>query len=495
VRPDPGFAHPRRCRPGLATFNLAFAQEAIHMSGYPTLLHVEPVRKLAGRAVTPSSKPETQRAILAATLARGRSVLHNDLRCVETSTMKDACRAVGAVIEEHPGHLVIHGVGRDLRSGQRVIDAIGSGLVFRTFAALTSFAPSPAVITGDTILRGRVMKPLFDALDQLGARINCVGEEGKAPIVNWGGGFKGGRCTVPGNISSQFITAVLFAAPMAELPTEVVIEGEILSISYIRQTIATLRRAGIRVEVSDDFSSIRVHPGEFQPAEYRVSGDYTSSSYLIGAAAIFPGTTVLENMNSDSLQGERAIIDVVKAVGIEVLFDDANDRLTLINRQQRLEGDFEFDASDFPNIVPTLAAIGSFVKGSFRVVGGSITRLHKSPRIKAMVSELGKLGVDIKGLFKDGVYDGFEIRGNGENLAGGVELSSWGDHRIFMSLFVASLRCRKANRLEGYRDVNCSFPDFFAQFEHLGVRCHEVHAGGDAGDEERDTVPALLEEA
>lgn len=456
------------------------------MSGHPALLNVAPVRTLAGRAVIPSSKPETQRAILTAALAEGRSVLHNDLRCLETQAMKNACRAVGAIIDEKPDRLEIQGVGRELRLGQRPIDAIGSGLVFRTFAALTSFSRTPAVITGDTILRGRVMKPLFDALDQLGARIDCLGDEGKAPIVNWGGGLRGGRCMVPGNISSQFVTAVLFAAPFAEQPTELAIEGEILSISYIRQTIAAMQRAGIRVEAEPDFSTIRVWPGEYRPAEVRVTGDYTSSSYLVGAAAIFPGTTVLENMNSDSLQGERAIIDVVRTLGVEVHFDDAHNRLTLVNRQEQLAGDFEFDASDYPNIVPTLAAIGAYVKGRFRVVGGSITRLHKSPRIKAMVTELGKLGVDIKGLFKDGVYDGFEIRGNGGGYAGGVELSSWGDHRIFMSLFVASLRCQRANRLDGWRDVICSFPDFFEQFEGLGVHCHEAVAA-----ERRVAEPAL----
>jgi 3-phosphoshikimate 1-carboxyvinyltransferase len=458
------------------------------MTGQPTLLKVAPVRELCGRAVTPSSKPETQRAILAATLARGRSVVHNDLRCLETQSMKDACRAVGAVIDELPGRLEIQGVGRDFQLGPRVIDAVGSGLVFRTFTALTSFASTPAVITGDAILRGRVMKPLFDALGGLGARIDCLGDEGKAPIVNWGGGMQGGRCTVPGNISSQFITAVMFAAPFAPAPIEIAIEGEILSISYIRQTIAAMRQAGIRVDVADDFSLIRVHPGEYQPSEYRVSGDYTSSSYLIGAAAIFPGTTVLENMNSVSLQGERAIIDVVRALGIEVNFDDAHNRLTLVNKHPQLSGDFEFDASDYPNIVPTLAAIGSFVKGRFRVVGGSITRLHKSPRIKAMVAELGKLGVDIKGLFKDGVYDGFEIHGTGAPYQGGVQLSSWGDHRIFMSLFVASLRCQRPNLLDGYRDVICSFPDFFEQFEHLGVRCTEVEPAAARREE-----PALQE--
>lgn len=453
-------------------------------------LQVSPTQKLAGQAVIPSSKPETQRAILTATLARGVSYVRNDLRCTETTAMKNACRAVGAVIEENDGYLKITGVGRDLRPGQRVIDALGSGLVFRVFTALSCFAASPAIITGDRILRGRVMAPLFNALRDLGARIHCIGDEGHAPVVNWGGGLNGGRCVLPGNVSSQFITAIMFSAPLASTPTEIVIEGEILSISYIRQTIEAMVRAGIRVEHSDDFSTVTVHPGEYQPIDYRAGGDYTSSSYLVAAAAIFRGTTVLGNLNSQSLQGERAIIDVVQALGVKVSFDDSRNTLTLVNDQDELRGDYEFDASDYPNIVPTLAAIGAFVKGRFRVVGGSITRLHKSPRIKAMVSELGKMGVNIKPLFKDDVYDGFEIHGE-SHYAGGVSLSSWGDHRIFMSLFVASLRCRQPNLLEGYADVHCSFPDFFEQFEKLGIQFKEVGAPA-AAELQPAQQPALL---
>jgi 3-phosphoshikimate 1-carboxyvinyltransferase len=107
-------------------------------------------------------------------------------------------------------------------------------------------------------------------------------------------------------------------------------------------------------------------------------------------------------------------------------------------------------------------------------VGASITRLHKSPRVKAIVTELAKLGVNIHPLFKDSVYDGFEIRGHGEPYKGGVTLSSWKDHRIFMSLFVASLRSRKPNLIDGYKDVHCSFPDFFDQFKRLGVSYGET---------------------
>ncbi|MEZ9423317.1 3-phosphoshikimate 1-carboxyvinyltransferase [Vibrio lentus] len=437
------------------------------------LLKVNHVEHLGDFATIPSSKPETQRAILAATLAEGMSIVKNDLRCLETTTMKEACRNIGAEIIENDGYLMIHGIGGNIHAKKREIDALGSGLVFRVFSAITSFSHSPAVITGDKILRGRVMSPLFDALIELGASISCVGDEGKAPLVNWGGGIQGGCCTVPGNVSSQFITALMFAAPMAEKPTEIHIEGEILSISYIKQTIEALELAGITVKASDNFSVVTVYPGEYKAANYEISGDYTSSSYVIGAAALFKGKTTLRNMSSNSLQGEKAILDVVKALGVGVEFDEVKKKLILTNNKEAITGDFVFDASDYPNIVPTLAAIGSFVEGTFKVVGGSITRLHKSPRIKAMIAELKKLGVDIEPILKDGVYDGFFINGK-SRYNGGVELDSWGDHRVFMSLFVASLRCQDANYLEGYDDVTCSFPSFFKEFSSLGVTFEEV---------------------
>jgi 3-phosphoshikimate 1-carboxyvinyltransferase len=435
---------------------------------------VPSITELGGRARIPSSKPETQRAIIAATLTPGTSRIYNDLRCFEADTMKAACRAVGAVIHEHDGFLEAQGNGGELKACSRVIDARGSGLVFRSFSALTCFSPGAAVVSGDAILRTRVMAPLFDALRNLGARIEYIGDEGKAPIVNWGGGLRGGRCRLPGNVSSQFVTAILFAAPLADEVTEMQVEGEILSVSYIRQTIAVLRRAGVRIEANDDCSHISVYPGRYQAATHHIGGDYTSASYLIGAAALFPGTTVLENIDRQSLQGERAIIDVLEVLGLQVRFDHDSRTLTVTNPHEQLRGDVEFDARDFPNIVPTLAAIGAHVNGTFRVVGASITRLHKSSRVKAIVTELARLGVNIHPLFKDGVYDGFEIRGHGEVYKGGVTLSSWRDHRIFMSLFVASLRSKQPNLIDGYRDVVCSFPDFFVQFERLGVPCHEV---------------------
>ncbi|HDS5592966.1 MULTISPECIES: 3-phosphoshikimate 1-carboxyvinyltransferase [Enterobacter] len=434
-------------------------------------LAVAPTDHISHSAWIPSSKPETQRAILAATLARGKSIIYNDLRCLETRTMKDACRSIGAKITEEPGRLIIYGTGGQISSENKVIDAMGSGLVFRVLTALTCFSDKPAVITGDTTLRTRVMEPLLDAINRLGGNISSINMNGKAPFVNWGG-FKGGECEIAGNISSQFITAILFAAPLAQKSTTLRITGEILSLSYIRQTLATLATAGINARYNDNYSEITIYPGKYQPTEYSITGDYTSCSYLVAAATLFPCDLKLKNINSKSLQGEQAIISYVEKMGLEVIHDDEKNELRLINRTGRLRGNFSFDVSDCPNIVPTLAVVGSFIDGHFRITGGSITRLHKSPRIKAIVSELRKLGVNITPVFKSDVYDGFDILGE-SSYKGDCQLSSWGDHRIFMSLFVASLRCQQTNRLDGYEDVHCSFPDFFKEFKQLGIKFEE----------------------
>ncbi|MDE9480553.1 3-phosphoshikimate 1-carboxyvinyltransferase [Xenorhabdus bovienii] len=435
-------------------------------------LVVNPSNGIRHSAYIPSSKPETQRAILAASLANGKSVINNDLRCLETSTMKEACRSIGARIIEEPERLIIHGIGGKINPKKEVIDALGSGLVFRVMTALTCHSTAPAVISGDVVLRTRVMEPLLNALIQLGGNISSVHMNGKAPFINWGG-YSGGTCEIEGNISSQFITAILFAAPLARKSTTIKIIEETLSLSYIRQTLEILTIAGIKFQHNENLSQITVFPGQYNSAEYTITGDYTSCSYLVAAATLFPCDLTLKNINSKSLQGEQAILTLVDEMGMDIIRNDKRNEIRLINKKKQLTGNYEFNVSDCPNIVPTLAALGIYVAGCFRVTGGSITRFHKSPRIEAMVNELLKLGVNVRPLFINDVYDGFEIYGD-SSYSGNCILSSWGDHRIFMSLFVASLRCQQANYIDGYEDVHCSFPDFFKEFEQLGITFQEV---------------------
>ncbi|WP_063756204.1 3-phosphoshikimate 1-carboxyvinyltransferase [Streptomyces sp. NRRL S-920] len=432
-------------------------------------LRVEPIDSFTGTFRVPASKPETQRAILASTLAEGRSRITNDLRCEETETMKRACRALGAEIVEHEGYLDITGTGGQFKDdGRTVIRSDGSGLVFRTMTALASVLPSPVVVTGDETLCKRVMSPLLDALRDLGADIESICREGNAPVVNWGGRLAGGLCRLPGDVSSQFITAILFAAPFAERPVEIEVAGRVHSMSYIEQTLHTLREAGIDVTVSDDHRRYRVEPSLYRSQDVAVHEDYTSASYLLAAAALYPGRTVFTGVHGTSTQGESAIVPILERLGVRTAFDRGADTLTVDTPPDSLRGDFHIDATDCPNIVPTLAALGAYVEGTLRVTGARVTHFHKASRIEAMVGELSKAGVDIRPRYERGVCDGFEVRGR-STYPGGVEFSHWGDHRIFMSLFVAGLRMESANVYSGFEEVRLSFPAFFEEFAKADV--------------------------
>jgi len=437
------------------------------------LLRVSPATSFSGCFQIPSSKPETQRAILAGALAAGRSRIVDALRCDEIETMKRACTAMGAEITELPDGLDIQGVGGALRFRDRMIDAAGSALVFRTMTALAAVQPLPIVLTGDDTLRRRVMSPLFDALRELGADIQATGGQASAPVVVCGRSLRSDRCQLAGNVSSQFVTAMLFALPLADRPVEIEVTDEVYSKSYIRQTIATLTAAGVQVDASPDYRHFRVEPSIYQPHDTSIKEDYTSASYLLAAAALYEGRSVLRNVHGESAQGEAAIIPVLRRLGLQIDIDRGARTLTLENRDGVLRGDFEIDVRDCPNIAPTLAALGAYVEGTLRVVGASLTRLHKASRVEAMVAELSSAGVDIKVLHHNGVSDGFEVRG-AASYPGGCIFSSWGDHRIFMSLFVASLRMKRPCFCSGFEDARLSFPDFVHEFAKGGVRTSVV---------------------
>jgi 3-phosphoshikimate 1-carboxyvinyltransferase len=439
------------------------------------LLKAEPLAAFSGTFRVPPSKPETQRAIVTSALADGVSRIFNDLRCAETETMKDACRALGAEISDHDGYLEVRGVGGNLKHNGRVIRARGSGLVFRTMTALASACPTPVVVTGDTTVCNRIMSPLFDALVDLGADLETISRDGHAPIINWGRGLQGGACRLPGDVSSQFISAILLAAPLAKAPVEITVTGPVYSRSYIEQTLISLTQAGINFSFSEDYHSFRIEPSSYRPRDVTVYEDYTSASYLLAAMALYPGTSVLTNVREESEQGEFAIVAILRRLGLRITFDKATSSLIVENLHGRPRGDIEVDASNCPNIIPTLAAIGAYVDGSMRIVGGRLTRFHKTSRIEAMVTELSRSGVDIKAVYEDGVCDGFVVRGR-PTYPGAQQFSSWGDHRIFMSLFVGGLRMASANTFSGFEDVRLSFPQFLSEFTHAGAEIDFIEA-------------------
>lgn len=427
---------------------------------------------LVGHFEAPSSKPETQRALLIGSLAEGTTVIRRPLIARETEAMIGACRTLGARVDYVGDELRIDGIGcggvlaRTVEQTRYVWSA-GAALVARLFIAIGSALPDRIVVDGSCALRSRPFADLFSALQEKGLRFEFLDRVGRLPCVALSRGLPGGRFALETSVSSQFATALLIPAPLARTGTTITLDGPHYSLCYIRQTIEMMRRFGVAVEVSDDMREIRVPSGtRYGARAIDVSGDYTSASYLIGAAFVSRGAITIDNLDPESLQGERAIVDIVCELGATVRWLPGRHTLTVDCTRLPARVEAEFDLHDCPNILPTVAAIAATIPGRVRLTGARLTQFHKSPRIDAMAQELARAGVRVDLLRgADGSVDGLEICGAAAHR-GGITFSSHGDHRIFMSLVLFSLSCGRPCTFADPLDTSDSFPGFL---ERLGL--------------------------
>ena len=423
----------------------------------------------------PASKPESQRALLSATLAEGRSTIHGFLGSNETKTMVAACRSLGAVVEQNGDILSVDGVGRaafdavdfkgpspttgSARAGT-YIWASGSALVGRVFTAIGSALPGPVIVDGNSNLRSRPLAPLVQLLEEKGVRFDYPDRHQAWPCIALSSNLPGGSYQLATSTSSQFATALLIAAPLAERETRLELMGETYSLSYIMQTVDMMRRFGVPVETSSDAHAILVPEGSFyQPREVRLTGDYTSASYLVGAAFTTRGRVTIDNLDPENLQGERAILEIVQKLGAKTSWQENGTLLVdCTDLPERI--DAAVDLKNCPNILPTVAAIAATIGGRVRITGARLTQFHKSRRIEAMAKELGQAGVGISLLDGEGgLIDGLEVRGRRVH-PGGVTFADHGDHRIVMALSLFAMACRQPCRFDGNTDTADSFPAF-----------------------------------
>ena len=419
-----------------------------------------------GRFRAPASKPETQRALVMGALGEGRTTIRGPLISRETLVMMDACRAIGADVAALPQQLEVEGIGRaGLAVGgperTAYVWAAGSALVARLFATIGSAMPAKVVVDGNCNLRSRPFEPLFAALRGKGVEFAHPDNANRLPAVALSRELPGGRYELATSVSSQFTTALLVPAPLAARPTEIELVGPAFSLSYIRQTTELMRRFGVAVATSADERVIHV-PNDrlYQGRDLVMTGDFTSASYLLGAAFVTRGRITVANLDPANQQGERAIVEILERLGAVVAWDGATHTLDLDCTRLPAEVDEAFDLSDCPNILPTVAAVAATMRGRVRITGARLTQNHKSRRIDAMAVELGKAGVPVTVLHDDeGMVDGLEVRGRPVHR-GEVAFSSHGDHRIFMSLALFALSCERACLFSDADDTADSFPDF-----------------------------------
>lgn len=404
--------------------------------------------KVSGRVAAPPSKSIAQRAIAMAVLARGKSVLHNVGSSNDCRAAMEVGRAFGADISGSASRLVIQG-GSLLHSP--ALHCGESGLLVRMFSAIAATRSEPITLTGEGSLLARPMDAVVDGLRQLG--VDCSATNGRLPIRVCGP-LRGGRVRVDGSVTSQGITGMLLAAPLAD--SEVTIEVvNPASKPYIDLTLALMRKFGIEVDCpAADVYRIPA-PQLYKPQNLVVEGDWSGAAFLLVAGAI-AGSVTVSNLNSDSKQADRAILEVLKRVGATVQIE--SDKIA-VTRNRLLA--FDFDATHCPDLFPPLAVLAACCSGVSKIKGVGRLRVKESDRAEALSVELARLGIDIR------------IDGDMMLVVGGTPkpgtVSSRNDHRIAMAGAVAALRANGPVEIAGAEAIAKSYPEFYADLERLAV--------------------------
>lgn len=424
-----------------------------------------------GTVRLPGSKSLTNRALVIASLARGRSLLRNALDCEDSRVLVKALRRLGIRVEwnREKAEIEVHGRGGPypVREGRFELGNAGTSCRFLT-AALAATG-GKYVVDGDARMRERPIGDLVRALRSLGADIEAP--TGCPPVRIGPVPFAGGRVDIPGSTSSQFISAILMAAPITGQRVEIRVTGDLVSRPYLDLTLDCMRRFGVRVQVNDrtlDGQPIyTVLPGNgYFGTEYTVEGDASAASYFFAAAAVTGATVRVEGVGKETLQGDARCADLLAAMGCRV----TKEKEAMTVTGSLLRG-VDCDCSETPDIVPTLAVVALFARGRTRLWGVSHLRHKESDRIASVASELRKLGGTVKEL-----SDGLEIEGTlglGESSLHGAEIEPWGDHRIAMAFSIAGLVVPGVV-IANPQVVSKSFPGFFAALESLGARIEFV---------------------
>jgi len=425
-------------------------------------MHVTiPESRVAGRVRAPPSKSYTHRAILAAGYGADATVV-DPLVSADTRATMRAVEAFGGAVDRGGDELAVSGFDGRPAVPDDVVDCANSGTTTRLVTACGALADGLCVFTGDGSLRSRPQGPLLDAIDQLGGRAESTRRNGQAPLVV-GGPVDGGSVSIPGDVSSQYVTALLMAGAVTDEGVGIDLETELKSAPYVDITIEVLDDFGVDVERTAE--GFRVPGGQsYRPdgGEYAVPGDFSSMSYLLaaGAVAAADGEGVVVAGARPSAQGDSAIVAVLREMGASVGWDQEAGEITV--PRASLSGT-TVDVGDTPDLLPTIAALGAVADGDTTIENCEHVRYKETDRVSAMAEELSTLGASVTE-----ETDRLTVHGGDSDLVG-ARVDGRRDHRIVMSLAVAGLVADGETTIEGGEHVDVSFPGFFDALESLGV--------------------------
>ncbi len=424
---------------------------------------VRPSRLTAREATPPGSKSITNRALLIAALARGESVLTGALDAEDTRVMLDALRTLGLDVQFDAVERVarVAGAGGVFPNKNAEIYVGNSGTTTRFLAAALAFADEGVyLLDGKPRMRERPIGDLLDALTALGRDVSSVLNNACPPLE-----IRGKRdedasprtVQIAANVSSQFLSGLLMAAPLAKRELSVEIDGALASRPYVEMTLDVMRSFGVQVEADEAFRRFyNFHVGRYEGREYAIEPDASAASYYFALPAILGGEITIKNLSRNALQGDVRFVDCLEKMGCDVVWGE--DRITVARDANKPLRGIDVDMNDIPDVAQTLGVVALFADSPTTIRNVANMRVKETDRLAALTAELRKLGADVEER-----PDGLTVDPTARPLHG-ASVATYDDHRMAMSFALAGLRIPDVV-IENPECVAKTYPNFFEDLE------------------------------
>ena len=416
---------------------------------------VEKTETIRGVVSAPPSKAYTHRMLIASSLSNGISKILNPLVSDDTEATLRAVNAFGVETELDKNCWTIYGQ-ESVKAPSDPVDCRESGSTLRFMIPVAALASGPSRFLFGASFEKRPISPLLNSLKNLGAD-SMVHKNSNSVSIS-GGGITGGRTSIRGDISSQFISGLLFACPKAMEDTEISISTPLESKGYVEMTLEVIIKHGLDGSVNPDLSKLWIPSNQnYSPCNHVVPGDFSSAAFLLAAGAVTSSKVKVTNLNYNSSQGDKAILEILADMGGSITVE--KDFVTFEGEQLSA---IDIDAKDIPDLVPICAVLACYAHGTTEIFHAHRLRYKESDRLHSIYNELKKMGANII-LNEDGLVI------TGSSVLHGALIDSHNDHRIAMACTIAALGAKGKTKIQNVECINKSYPNFLSDMKVLGV--------------------------